>query len=109
MSAKEYDILLFGVTGFTGKLATEYLLRKNYDIKWGVCGRSEERVLSVEVVGHRPRRCIDGPGDIREAYAVEPVAPDLIEGGFGDALALGFVVDDFRHNRNYINRGSGRK
>ena len=43
MSAKEYDILLFGVTGFTGKLATEYLLRKNYDIKWGVCGRSAER------------------------------------------------------------------
>ena len=56
MSAKEYDILLFGVTGFTGKLATEYLLRKNYDIKWGVCGRSEERVAAAlkEAMSHVP-------------------------------------------------------
>ena len=30
MSAKEYDVLLFGVTGFTGKLALEHLLEQNY-------------------------------------------------------------------------------
>eukprot|EP00802_Teleaulax_amphioxeia_P010423 Tamp_10451.p1 GENE.Tamp_10451~~Tamp_10451.p1 ORF type:complete len:420 (+),score=111.92 Tamp_10451:1-1260(+) len=43
----EYDILLFGVTGFTGKLAAEYLKEKNYPIKWGVCGRNEGKVKEV--------------------------------------------------------------
>ena len=39
-----YDLLLFGVTGFTGKLAAEYLKERNYP-EWAVCGRNEEKVL----------------------------------------------------------------
>lgn len=39
--SKDYDILLFGVTGFTGKLAAEHLLAKGYAAKWGVCARNE--------------------------------------------------------------------
>jgi short subunit dehydrogenase-like uncharacterized protein len=45
--SKEYDILLFGVTGFTGRLAAEHLLAKNYGIKWGVSGRSFDKIKAV--------------------------------------------------------------
>mmetsp|Transcript_9424 Transcript_9424/g.18904 ORF Transcript_9424/g.18904 Transcript_9424/m.18904 type:complete len:412 (+) Transcript_9424:26-1261(+) len=41
--SKEHDILLFGVTGFTGKLAAEYLLAKSYPVKWAVCARNESK------------------------------------------------------------------
>eukprot|EP00316_Scyphosphaera_apsteinii_P012288 CAMPEP_0119333306 /NCGR_PEP_ID=MMETSP1333-20130426/84860_1 /TAXON_ID=418940 /ORGANISM="Scyphosphaera apsteinii, Strain RCC1455" /LENGTH=409 /DNA_ID=CAMNT_0007343345 /DNA_START=46 /DNA_END=1275 /DNA_ORIENTATION=+ len=46
--SKEYDILLVGVTGFTGKLAVEYLLQKEYsDIRWAVCARNENKAKEV--------------------------------------------------------------
>jgi short subunit dehydrogenase-like uncharacterized protein len=44
--AKDYDILLCGVTGFTGKLAAEHLLAKGYPIKWAVCARNEAKAKS---------------------------------------------------------------
>jgi short subunit dehydrogenase-like uncharacterized protein len=47
MADREYDIVLFGVTGFTGKLACEHLLSKAYPIRWAVCARSEEKARSV--------------------------------------------------------------
>ena len=45
--AKEYDVLLCGVTGFTGKLAAEHLLQKAYPIKWAVCARNEAKAKAV--------------------------------------------------------------
>ena len=81
MSAKEYDILLFGVTGFTGKLVTEYLLRKNYDIKWGVCGRSRARAAALkEAMSHSRRR------------RRRPELCDLVCKGEDDEAALRAVV-----------------
>ena len=47
MADREYDIVLFGVTGFTGKLACEHLLSKAYPIRWAVCARSEAKARSV--------------------------------------------------------------
>ena len=41
--AKDYDLLLCGVTGFTGKLAAEHLLAKGYPLKWAVCARNEAK------------------------------------------------------------------
>ena len=43
---KKYDIVLFGVTGFTGKLTVEYLL-KNYDISWAASARNKEKAEAV--------------------------------------------------------------
>ena len=43
---KQYDLLLCGVTGFTGKLAAEHLLAKGYPIKWAVCARNEAKAKS---------------------------------------------------------------
>lgn len=44
---KKYDVILFGVTGFTGKLTVEYLLKSNYDISWAACARNAAKAESV--------------------------------------------------------------
>jgi short subunit dehydrogenase-like uncharacterized protein len=48
---KQYDIILFGVTGFTGQLAAEYLLERNknegYGIKWAVSARNASKAQGV--------------------------------------------------------------
>ena len=41
----EFDIIHFGVTGFTGKLVLEHLLSKKYDVKFAVrekCKKSKK-------------------------------------------------------------------
>eukprot|EP00429_Kryptoperidinium_foliaceum_P005431 CAMPEP_0176014626 /NCGR_PEP_ID=MMETSP0120_2-20121206/6920_1 /TAXON_ID=160619 /ORGANISM="Kryptoperidinium foliaceum, Strain CCMP 1326" /LENGTH=410 /DNA_ID=CAMNT_0017347573 /DNA_START=81 /DNA_END=1313 /DNA_ORIENTATION=- len=45
--SKKYDIVLFGVTGFTGKLAAEYLLQRGAGISWAVSARSLEKAKAV--------------------------------------------------------------
>jgi len=46
--SKDYDILLFGITGFTGKLAAEILLRNGaYGLKWGGCARNAAKATAV--------------------------------------------------------------
>ena len=85
MADKEYDLLLFGVTGFTGKLAAEHLLRKNYDdLKWGVCGRSAERVAAAlkEAMSHVPSATSAPPSELC----------DLVCKGADDEAALRAVV-----------------
>lgn len=47
-SEKKYDIILFGVTGFTGKLTVEYLLKSGYDqLRWAACARNQEKAQAV--------------------------------------------------------------
>ena len=43
----EYDILHFGVTGFTGKLVLEHYFKKGYDLKLAVCSRSAARAQAI--------------------------------------------------------------
>lgn len=44
---KKYDVILFGVTGFTGKLTVEYLLKSDYEIRWAACARNTEKGEAV--------------------------------------------------------------
>lgn len=46
-SEKKFDIVLFGVTGFTGKLTVEYLLKSEYDISWAASARNKEKAEAV--------------------------------------------------------------
>ncbi|GAA6157348.1 saccharopine dehydrogenase family protein [Pyruvatibacter sp. HU-CL02332] len=47
---REFDVVVYGATGFTGRLVAEYL-NKQYgvgkDLKWAMAGRSEEKLASV--------------------------------------------------------------
>jgi saccharopine dehydrogenase (NAD+, L-glutamate forming) len=46
--ARELDVVLLGATGFTGALTAEYLLRNApADLRWGLAGRSRERLAGV--------------------------------------------------------------
>ncbi|MEM6590049.1 MAG: saccharopine dehydrogenase NADP-binding domain-containing protein [Pseudomonadota bacterium] len=43
----EIDILIYGATGFTGRLVTEYLGRKYPDRSWGIAGRNREKLAAI--------------------------------------------------------------
>ena len=50
MSEREFDVIVFGATGFTGHLVAEYLTGKygiDEDLRWAIAGRSEEKLRSV--------------------------------------------------------------
>jgi len=49
MSDREYDVVLWGATGFTGRLVAEYLADRYgaSDLEWALAGRSEERLADV--------------------------------------------------------------
>jgi len=50
MSDKSFDVVIYGATGFTGKLVVEYMQEKygkDEGISWATAGRSEEKLNSV--------------------------------------------------------------
>lgn len=45
---KPYDIVLWGATGFTGRLAAEYLAqRAGEEVRWAIAGRSREKLEAL--------------------------------------------------------------
>ncbi len=55
MSAqREFDIVLYGATGFAGKLTAEYLARSGGDARIALAGRSPDKLLAVrETLGDK--------------------------------------------------------
>ncbi len=56
MSERQYDVVVWGATGFTGRLVVEYLYQTygvNGDLKWAVAGRNADKLAEVkrEVIG----------------------------------------------------------
>lgn len=55
-ATREFDIVLYGATGFVGKLTAEYLARAGGDARIALAGRSAERLLEVrETLGESAR------------------------------------------------------
>ena len=44
---REFDIVLYGATGFVGKLTAEYLARAGAGARIALAGRSPDRLLAV--------------------------------------------------------------
>ena len=45
---KEFSLVVFGASGFTGRLVAEYLAAQYGDnLKWAMAGRNEEKLKSV--------------------------------------------------------------
>ncbi|MEJ2603786.1 MAG: saccharopine dehydrogenase NADP-binding domain-containing protein [Gammaproteobacteria bacterium] len=47
---REFDLVLYGATGFTGRLVAEYVLQRygdDPDLRWAMAGRSEEKLAAV--------------------------------------------------------------
>jgi short subunit dehydrogenase-like uncharacterized protein len=45
--AKEFDVVVYGATGFTGRLVAEYLIANARGAKWAMAGRSAEKLAEV--------------------------------------------------------------
>ncbi|MEO7092789.1 MAG: saccharopine dehydrogenase NADP-binding domain-containing protein [Polyangiales bacterium] len=52
---RSYDVVVFGATGFTGRLACEYLARRREQpaLRWAIAGRNEAKL-------HEVRRVLEG-------------------------------------------------
>ncbi len=51
---REFDIVLYGATGFVGKLTAEYLARAGGDARIALAGRSQGKLLAVrETLGDK--------------------------------------------------------
>jgi short subunit dehydrogenase-like uncharacterized protein len=57
----EFDLVLFGATGFTGQLVAEYLVQKKTPLRWALAGRSRDKLERVR----------------SELAALDPSAKDL--------------------------------
>lgn len=75
-SQRSYDVIVFGATGFTGRLAAEYLARKALEepLRWAIAGRSAARLAEVKAA----------------LVAVNPACSSLgvIEASSGDPASL---------------------
>ncbi|MDT8409327.1 MAG: saccharopine dehydrogenase NADP-binding domain-containing protein [Wenzhouxiangellaceae bacterium] len=50
MSEREYDVILMGATGFTGRLVAEHLLARHGvsgELRWALAGRSREKLEQI--------------------------------------------------------------
>lgn len=47
MATREFDLVLFGATGFTGKLVSEYLARSTDKPRWAIAGRNASKLEAL--------------------------------------------------------------
>ena len=45
--SKDLDIVVYGATGFTGKLCVKYLTEKAKDLNWAIAGRDKTKLSQV--------------------------------------------------------------
>lgn len=51
MSEREFDVVVYGATGFTGALVAEYLAERygcNGDVRWAIAGRSPDKLSALK-------------------------------------------------------------
>lgn len=74
MSTREYEVIVYGATGFTGRLVAEYISQTHPDIKWAMAGRNADKLAKV-------RDLIGAPADTHLVIA------DSSEEGSLEAMA----------------------
>jgi short subunit dehydrogenase-like uncharacterized protein len=80
---RQYDIALFGASGFTGGLTSHYLAENAPPaLRWALAGRNRSKLETVQ-------------RELAEAAPDAP-APDLLEADAGDAAALAKVAESAR-------------
>lgn len=47
MSARKYDLVLYGATGYVGALALDYIVKQPYDLKYAVAGRTKSKLEAL--------------------------------------------------------------
>ena len=47
MSQRQYEIVLYGASGFTGKLVADYLIAEHPQLRWAIAGRNQQKLEQV--------------------------------------------------------------
>ena len=47
--SRDFDLVLFGATGFTGKLVAEYLSKSKESARWAIAGRNQAKRVCQRV------------------------------------------------------------
>src|SRR3954471_21322579 len=71
--SRRLDVVLFGATGFTGRLVADYLAQTAPTLRWAIAGRSPDKLGQVKshlVTGHPARAALE----ILVADAADPAA-----------------------------------
>ena len=45
--SREFDLIIYGATGYTGRLVAEYIAAQHKDISWAMAGRNKDKLASV--------------------------------------------------------------
>lgn len=62
-TSREYEIVVFGASGYTGKLTAEYIAAKlQTNLRWAIAGRSQTKLESIaaELKASNPDRVQPG-------------------------------------------------
>lgn len=77
MSAQEFDVIVYGATGFTGRLVAEYLQRTygaEGDVRWAMAGRDLTKLRTVSSEIGAPMSLPLITADANDANALEALA-----------------------------------
>ena len=65
--SKDLDIVIYGATGFTGKLCVKYLTENAKDLNWAIAGRDKTRLSQVAIRYYPKTEILIADGDDEEA------------------------------------------
>ena len=83
VSSREYDIIILGATGYTGKLTVAQMCRRGKGVKFAVAGRSVEKVTKV----------VD---EIVEELKLGDFRPKVLHGDTSDVASLDALCSQCR-------------
>ena len=49
MSERQYEIILYGASGFTGELVAAYLSEAHADLRWAIAGRNQQKLEALRL------------------------------------------------------------
>ena len=49
MSERQYEIILYGASGFTGELVAAYLGEEHADLRWAIAGRNQQKLEALRL------------------------------------------------------------
>ncbi len=109
MSNKNFDIVIYGASGFTGKLVAEYM-HKQYgqdeSISWAIAGRSKEKLTAVkEAIGIShdvPLLIVDSNNESSIADMAQQTKCVLTTVGPYQLYGLNIIKQCARHGTDYV-------
>lgn len=77
MSALEFDVVVYGATGFTGRLAAEHLVRRygiGGEVRWALAGRDRQKLKQVSIEIGAPMETPLIEADARDSASLDALA-----------------------------------